>query len=95
MTYRALIPNMLTSSNLVFGVCSIFSTMKGDLFWGSLFILIALVADGLDGRAGVEQGAACAAVIGEGIGFDFFTGGNGTERTDSNRHNDASYILVC
>ena len=25
--------------------------MKGDLFWGSLFILIALVADGLDGRA--------------------------------------------
>lgn len=51
MTYRALIPNMLTSSNLVFGVCSIFSTMKGDLFWGSLFILIALVADGLDGRA--------------------------------------------
>ncbi len=51
MTYKALIPNMLTSSNLVFGVCSIFSTMKGDLFWGSLFILIALVADGLDGRA--------------------------------------------
>ncbi len=25
--------------------------MKGDLFWGSLFILIALVADGMDGRA--------------------------------------------
>ncbi len=51
MTYKALIPNMLTSSNLVFGMCSIFSTMKGDFFWGSLFILIALVADGLDGRA--------------------------------------------
>ena len=51
MTYKALIPNMLTSSNLVFGVCSVFSTMRGDLFWGSLFILIALVADGLDGRA--------------------------------------------
>ena len=51
MTYKALIPNMLTSSNLVFGVCSIFSTMQGNLFWGSLFILIALVADGLDGRA--------------------------------------------
>ena len=51
MTYKALIPNMLTSSNLVFGVCSIFSTMRGDLFWGSLFILIALVADGMDGRA--------------------------------------------
>lgn len=25
--------------------------MKGDLFWGSLFILLALAADGLDGRA--------------------------------------------
>ena len=51
MTYRSLIPNMLTSSNLVFGMCSIFSTMRGDFFFGSLFILIALVADGLDGRA--------------------------------------------
>ena len=51
MTYKALIPNMLTSSNLVFGICSIFSTMQGDFFWGPLFILIALVADGLDGRA--------------------------------------------
>ena len=51
MTYRSLIPNMLTSSNLVFGMCSIFSTMRGDFFWASLYILIALVADGLDGRA--------------------------------------------
>ncbi len=51
MTYKSLIPNGLTSSNLVFGMCSIFSTMRGDFFWGSLFILIALVADGLDGRA--------------------------------------------
>ena len=51
MTYRSLIPNMLTSSNLVFGMCSIFSTMRGDFFWAALFILIALVADGLDGRA--------------------------------------------
>lgn len=31
-------------------MCSILSTLHGDLFWGSLFILIALVADGLDGR---------------------------------------------
>lgn len=49
--YRALIPNMLTSSNLVFGFCSILSTHNGDLFWGSIFILLALVADGLDGRS--------------------------------------------
>lgn len=51
MTYRYLIPNMLTSSNLVFGMCSIFATMYGNFYWASLFILIALVADGLDGRA--------------------------------------------
>ncbi len=49
--YRSLIPNVLTSSNLVFGMCSILSTLNGDMFMGSVFILIALVADGLDGRS--------------------------------------------
>ncbi len=48
--YRRLIPNACTSSNLLFGMCSILSTLHGDLFWGAVFILIALVADGLDGR---------------------------------------------
>ena len=50
MDYRRLIPNMCTSSNLVFGMCSILSTYSGNLVWGSIFILLALVADGLDGR---------------------------------------------
>jgi CDP-diacylglycerol--serine O-phosphatidyltransferase len=36
--------------NLVFGMCSILSTFHGELIWGSIFILLALVADGLDGR---------------------------------------------
>ncbi|MGP1470094.1 MAG: CDP-diacylglycerol--serine O-phosphatidyltransferase [Schwartzia sp. (in: firmicutes)] len=49
--YRTLIPNMLTSSNLVFGMCSILATFRGSLMWGAFFILLALVADGLDGRA--------------------------------------------
>ena len=49
--YKSLIPNMLTSSNLVFGMCSIISTFNGNLFMASIFILTALVADGLDGRA--------------------------------------------
>ena len=49
--YKSLIPNMLTSSNLVFGMCSVISTFNGNLFMGAVFILIALVADGLDGRA--------------------------------------------
>lgn len=48
--YKRLIPNACTSSNLLFGMCSILCTFHGDLFWGSVFILIALVADGLDGR---------------------------------------------
>ena len=48
---KSLIPNGLTSLNLVFGMCSILSTLHGNLFMGSVFILTALVADGLDGRA--------------------------------------------
>ena len=48
---KSLIPNMLTSSNLVFGMFSIISTIEGNLFWGAVFILFALAADGLDGRA--------------------------------------------
>ncbi len=50
MDYRRFLPNLCTSMNLVFGMCSILSTYHGDLIWGSLFILLALVADGLDGR---------------------------------------------
>lgn len=58
MDYRRLIPNMCTSSNLVFGMCSILSTYSGDLIWGSIFILLALVADGLDGRTARFFGVA-------------------------------------
>ncbi|TYZ24703.1 CDP-diacylglycerol--serine O-phosphatidyltransferase [Selenomonas ruminis] len=50
MDYRRFIPNLCTSMNLVFGMCSILATYRGDLIWGSIFILLALVADGLDGR---------------------------------------------
>ncbi|WP_297568676.1 CDP-diacylglycerol--serine O-phosphatidyltransferase [uncultured Anaerovibrio sp.] len=48
---KSLVPNGLTSMNLVFGMCSIISTFGGDLFWGAVCILLALVADGLDGRS--------------------------------------------
>lgn len=50
MDYRRFLPNLCTSMNLVFGMCSILSTMQGNLIAGSIFILLALVADGLDGR---------------------------------------------
>lgn len=49
---------MCTSSNLVFGMCSILSTYSGNLVWGSIFILLALVADGLDGRTARFFGVA-------------------------------------
>ena len=58
MDYRRLIPNMCTSSNLVFGMCSILSTYSVNLVWGSIFILLALVADGLDGRTARFFGVA-------------------------------------
>ena len=58
MDYSRLIPNMCTSSNLVFGMCSILSTYSGNLVWGSIFILLALVADGLDGRTARFFGVA-------------------------------------
>ena len=50
MNYRRFLPNLCTAMNLVFGMCSILSTVQGRLDWGALFILFALVADGLDGR---------------------------------------------
>ena len=50
MDYRRFLPNLCTSMNLVFGMCSILSTYSNDFVWGSIFILLALVADGLDGR---------------------------------------------
>lgn len=58
MDYRRLIPNMCTSSNLVFGMCSILSTYSGNLVGGSILILLALVADGLDGRTARFFGVA-------------------------------------
>ena len=48
---KHLIPNACTSANLLFGMCSIISTLHGDFLWASAFILFALIADGLDGRA--------------------------------------------
>lgn len=51
MNYRAIIPNALTSLNLVFGVMSIFSSFENDFFMAGVYIILAMIADGLDGRA--------------------------------------------
>lgn len=58
MNWKPLIPNGLTSMNLIMGVCSIMFSMKGDLFWAATCILLALVADGLDGRAARALGVS-------------------------------------
>lgn len=47
---RRMLPNICTAANLFFGMCSILATYEGNFFYGSIFILFALIADGLDGR---------------------------------------------
>jgi CDP-diacylglycerol--serine O-phosphatidyltransferase len=47
---KSFIPNALTASNLVLGVFSIISTLHNDYTAAALFIVAALIADGLDGR---------------------------------------------
>lgn len=47
---RTFIPNMLTSMNLVFGMGSIMLTFQGSFYLAAIFIVLAMVADGLDGR---------------------------------------------
>jgi CDP-diacylglycerol--serine O-phosphatidyltransferase len=47
---KSFIPNALTASNLVLGVFSIISTLQNDYTAAALFIVAAMIADGLDGR---------------------------------------------
>ncbi len=51
MNYRTWIPNAFTFSNLACGIISILFTMQKDFFYAALFILLAMVADAMDGRA--------------------------------------------
>ena len=55
---RAMIPNLCTAANLFFGMLSILATYEGDYFFASIYILLALVADGLDGRIARALGVA-------------------------------------
>ena len=51
MFSKSWVPNGLTSMNLVFGMSSILSTFNGELSTAAACILLAPVADGLDGRS--------------------------------------------
>lgn len=53
-----LLPNICTAANLFFGMLSILSTYEGNFFYASVFILLALIADGLDGRVARALNAA-------------------------------------
>ena len=55
---KRFLPNACTAANLFFGMCSILATYEGNFFYGSVFILLALVADGLDGRVARALGVA-------------------------------------
>lgn len=53
-----LLPNMCTAANLFFGMLSILATYEGNFFNASIFILLALIADGMDGRIARALNAA-------------------------------------
>ncbi len=55
---RAWVPSIFTSSNLMFGMLSIMSTFNGDYNLAAVYILLALVADGLDGRVARAMGVS-------------------------------------
>lgn len=47
---KKIIPNIVTISNLVFGLISLLYTVKGQYKEAALAILFAMVMDGMDGR---------------------------------------------
>ena len=53
-----ILPNACTAANLFFGMLSILSTYEGKFFYASIFILLALIADGMDGRVARALNAA-------------------------------------
>jgi CDP-diacylglycerol---serine O-phosphatidyltransferase len=48
---KSWIPNALTSLNLVFGIFAILIVIQGDFTSAAYFVVAALIADSLDGRA--------------------------------------------
>jgi len=47
---KSIIPNALTALNLILGMGAIISTFNGEFYQASLFIIAAMISDGLDGR---------------------------------------------
>ncbi len=53
-----ILPNTCTAANLFFGMLSILATYEEKFFYASIFILLALIADGMDGRVARALNAA-------------------------------------
>ncbi len=47
---KSIIPNALTALNLILGMGGIISTFNGEFYQAALYIVAAMVSDGLDGR---------------------------------------------
>ena len=47
---KRILPNIVTLSNLIFGVISLWLTMEGQYKEAAVAILLAMILDGLDGR---------------------------------------------
>lgn len=51
MNYRRIVPNSISSLSLIFGILSIFNTIEQDFYYAAIFLILAVIADSLDGRA--------------------------------------------
>ena len=58
MNYRSAIANAISSLNLMFGVLSVFATFEGEYKTAAVMIVLAVVADSLDGRAARALGVS-------------------------------------
>ncbi len=66
---KRIVPNSISGLSQLFGLMSIFLSMKQEFFWAPLFIIFAILADSCDGRAaralgvsgpfGVEMDSLC------------------------------------
>lgn len=51
MNYKRIVPNSISSLSLIFGILAIFKSVEGDFFYAPVFIILAVLADSMDGRA--------------------------------------------
>ena len=58
MNYRSAIANTISSFNLMFGVLSILATFEGEFKAAAIMIILAVVADSMDGRVARALGVS-------------------------------------